>query len=581
LAFKTSIFRKLLLASLLLIGVSLLSADFFLTRYIGTRELLAAQTETAKVANILAPTLTAPDYKNLQAWAEDADRKSGYRVTVIDSHGVVLADSAHDPKSMENHASRNEVRSALAGTAGGDIRRSATLDVDFYYFAVPVNTASGRIVLRLAVPLDRVNASIGAARLLILRSSALAIAISLPFAYLVARSFTRRARMIQGYATALVKSDYSVVPSIEADDEFGSVARSLRFMAEEFRRMMSLLSQESARRAAIMSSLSEGVLAVDQDLRVTFCNDAFLSIVQARLPLTENASLVHLVRDPALRDLLVRVIATGRPERERITLLGAKGRTFDVQTAPFNEHSKKGAIATLYDISDLERLERVRKDFVANLSHELRTPLAAIRGYTETLLDGGLEDHENNRRFLQIIAAHADRLKDLADDVLTLADLEAERKFPAERVSVLESAVNALRTVEADAQAHHVRAALGQADNVYISGWRFAVERALLNLLQNAIKYNRPGGEVSVNIQCKEDTVRISVCDTGIGIPSAELSRIFERFYRIDGARSRETGGTGLGLSIVKNAAEQMGGFVTVESKLGKGSTFTLIFPAG
>jgi two-component system phosphate regulon sensor histidine kinase PhoR len=246
-----------------------------------------------------------------------------------------------------------------------------------------------------------------------------------------------------------------------------------------------------------------------------------------------------------------------------------------------NEHGSVGAIATFHDITEIERLERVRKDFVANISHELRTPLAAIHGFTETLLDGALADLENNRRFLEIIAAHTMRLSNLASDLLALSEIEAEHlPVPAERASALEAAENALHVVEAQAKARDVRAFLGAADDVYVAGQRFRLERAISNLLLNGINYNRPGGEVRVDVQLVDAKVRITVTDTGIGIPLAEIPRIFERFYRVDKARSRQTGGTGLGLSIVRHTVERMGGSVAVDSQLGRGSVFTLIFPS-
>jgi two-component system, OmpR family, phosphate regulon sensor histidine kinase PhoR len=582
LTFRSSIFQKLLLAAALLLAVALGSADFLLTRFIAARERLSVRQEMARTAVMLARTLPAGGGQTLQSWAEAADRETGYRVTAIDGGGVVLADSRHDPESMENHARRPEVAAALGGRTGADVRRSATLDIDFSYFALPLGRSGGAAtVLRLAVPLEQVGASIAAARRLILRASVFAMLIALLLAYFIARSFTRRVHSIQAYAKELVNADYSGTPAAEADDELGSVARSLRTMAEQFRAMLQRLSVESSRRETILSSMVEGVLAVDRNLRVIFCNDAFARAVHARTPLPDNLPLVHLVRDPALRQLLGRVISSGQPWRERMNLLSAHGSTFVVQAVPLPESGTGGAIATLHDITELERLERVRKDFVANISHELRTPLAAIRGYTETLLDGALEDPEHNRRFLGIVAAQADRLTNLTSDLLSLSEIEGSRTpLPAERVAVLESAENALRTVEAEAENRNVRAFLGRCENLFIAGQAFRLEQTLLNLLLNAIKYNQPGGEVRVEVGRAEDSVRISVCDTGIGIPADEIPRIFERFYRVDKARSRQTGGTGLGLSIVKHNVERMGGAITVESQLGKGSVFTLVFPA-
>ncbi len=579
---RSSIFRKLLLAAALLIAVALGSADFLLTRYIAARERRSVGQEMARTGAVLAPTLVGTGAQALQTWAEAADRETGYRVTVIDSRGVVLADSRHDPETMENHARRPEVAAALGGHTGMDIRRSATLDTEFSYVALPV-TVPGRTAaaLRLAVPLEQVGASIAAVRALILRASLFAMLIGLLIAYVIAHSLTGRIHRIQAYAKELVNADYSGTPAAEADDELGSVGRSLRAMAEQFRAMLERLRVESSRRETILSSMVEGVLAVDRNLRVIFCNDAFARAVHARTPLPPNLSLVQLVRDPVLRQLLARVIASGQSARERMNLLSAHGSTFEVQAVPLPESGTGGAIATLHDITELERLERVRKDFVANISHELRTPLAAIRGYTETLLDGALEDDANNRRFLGIVAAQADRLTNLTADLLALSEIEGDKTpLPAERVAVVESAEAALRTVDTEAESRSVRAFLGPCENLYIAGQGFRLEQTLQNLLLNAIKYNRPGGEVHVDVSKAGESVRISVCDTGIGIPADEIPRIFERFYRVDKARSRQTGGTGLGLSIVKHNVERMGGTISVESQLGKGSVFTLVFPA-
>jgi two-component system phosphate regulon sensor histidine kinase PhoR len=352
-------------------------------------------------------------------------------------------------------------------------------------------------------------------------------------------------------------------------------------MAEHFRRMLAQIEQESSQREAILSSMVEGVLAVEPNLRITFYNDAFARAVHAQTPAQNGVPVMQVVRDPALRVLLARVIATQEPARERMPLITAGGRIYEVQAAPLVQPSGAGAIATFYDITELERLERVRKDFVANISHELRTPLAAIRGYAETLLDGALEDPDNNRRFLEIISSHASRISNVAADLLTLSEIEAERTpAPPERVSAVELAEHALDTVESHASEHRVHAFLNAADDVYIAGQRCRLERAISNLLLNGINYNHPGGEVRVDIRRVDSTARISISDTGIGIASQDLPRIFERFYRVDKARSRQTGGTGLGLSIVRNIVERSGGWVTVDSQPGKGSVFTLNFPA-
>jgi two-component system phosphate regulon sensor histidine kinase PhoR len=262
-------------------------------------------------------------------------------------------------------------------------------------------------------------------------------------------------------------------------------------------------------------------------------------------------------------------------------LVSAGGRSYEVQAAPLAVGARRGALALFHDITDLERLERIRKDFVANVSHELRTPLTAIRGYAETLLDGALEDPQNNRKFVEVILAHAIRLNNISADLLVLSELESNRPAPEpEPVPVRAAVEAALRTVESEARLRGVRVLGGAVDDTSILGHRTGLEQALVNLLDNAVKFNRPGGEVTLEARRNDGQVVIRVSDTGIGIPSEDLPRIFERFYRVDKGRSREVGGTGLGLSIVKHAVERMHGEVRVDSQVGKGSTFTVLLPA-
>lgn len=579
---RSPIFRKLLLASLLLILISLVSADFLLTRSTAARERAHTEELMALAARILRPELAAADPDALQDWARQADARAHARVTVIGRDGVVLADSQHDPGTMENHGSRPEILQALQGRTGTAVRRSATLDLDLYYLAVPATLRGreGAQLLRFAVPLETVGAAIADVRWQILRVSALAGLLSLVVAYFVARAFTSRIRRIQSFAHELVKGDLSGTLDAEADDELGSVARSLRSMAEQFRGMLDRLSGEGARRQAILAGMVEGVLAVDRQMHVTFYNDALARALRLRDPLPERLPLQQLMRDPALLDLLARVLGSGEPARARLTLFGAGGRIFEAQAAPLDHKARSGALAILHDITEVEHLERVRKDFVANLSHELRTPLAAIRGYADTLLDGALEDPENSRKFLEIISSHTVRLADMASDLLALAELESERSaVPPEPVSVRAAIESAISTVSAEARSRLISISMDDIEDVSVHGQKFRLEHALVNLLANAVKYNRPGGEVHVEAAQADDLVRITVRDTGIGISSEELPRIFERFYCVDKARSRATGGTGLGLSIVKHIAERMSGAVAVESQIGRGSSFSLLLP--
>ncbi|HUO31414.1 MAG TPA: ATP-binding protein [Bryobacteraceae bacterium] len=396
----------------------------------------------------------------------------------------------------------------------------------------------------------------------------------------LAGRYKRRIARLKVFAEGLVKGSPEAPPP-DAPDELGTLTESLGRVAAQVNDLLEKVRLEGARRDAILTSMVEGVLAVDRELRVTFCNAAFASALGVQGPVPEGLPVLRLVRDPYFLEVLRKVVASGESLKRRMQLTGADGRSFEVQAAPLAGASSSGAMAILHDITDLERLERVRKDFVANVSHELRTPLTAIRGYAETLLDGALGDPDNRRRFVEIIQSHAIRLNNIASDLLTLSELESGRTPVAPgKLSVLATLEAAMRTVESEAAMRHVRLGWGTVEDLQVMGNKIKLEQAFVNLLDNAVKFNRPEGEVWVEASRQPGgRVAITIADSGIGIPSEDLPRIFERFYRVDKARSREVGGTGLGLSIVKHVIELMAGTVSVESQLGKGSRFTIVLP--
>jgi len=387
--------------------------------------------------------------------------------------------------------------------------------------------------------------------------------------------------MLRGYVERLLDPQVSDEKLPTGDDELGRLARSLQRTAPRIRELVETLKLEGARREAILSSMVEGVLAVDRDLRVTFCNHSFARIIGARIPVNQGMPLVELVRDPGLLEIMTKVLVTGQRVERRLKLPAAQEHTFEILAGPLAGPSTRGVLAILHDITELERLERVRKDFVANVSHELRTPLAAIRGYAETLLDGALDDDANNRRFIEIILSQADRLTNIAADLLTLSELDSGSvAVQPHAVSVRAAFESAFRTVESAARLRQVRIVRGEIEDVQVIGQELRLEQVFVNLLDNAVKFNRPNGEVLVETYLHDGNACITIADTGIGIPSEDLPRIFERFYRVDKARSRAMGGTGLGLSIVRHVVEQMGGSVRVESELGQGTRFILTIRA-
>jgi two-component system, OmpR family, phosphate regulon sensor histidine kinase PhoR len=395
------------------------------------------------------------------------------------------------------------------------------------------------------------------------------------------RRWHAAAKHLESFAAALPSTEIALSEQIVP--EWGGLARTLKLMAERVRMVMDRANLELSRREVILACMAEGVLAVDQNLRVIFCNDAFANAFSTRKPVAEGKILYEVVREPIIRDTLESVVRTGMPHTDRFQLPSAAGRWFEARALPFSEQPRQGAVIVLHDVTDIERQERVRKDFVADVSHEMRTPLAAIRGYAETLLDGALEVPEHNRKFVEIIQSHAIRLNNIASDLLVISELDSNAPPPAppERISVAAVIQSAAHSIQANAVLRGVRLHIDKCQDCWTIGYRFRLEQALTNLLDNAVKFNKPEGEVTIECGPADNgRVRVSVCDTGIGIPSDELKRIFERFYRVDKARARSTGGTGLGLPIVKEVVERMGGTVAVESQLGRGSRFTILLQA-
>jgi two-component system, OmpR family, phosphate regulon sensor histidine kinase PhoR len=407
-------------------------------------------------------------------------------------------------------------------------------------------------------------------------SAALLILVS----WLVARALTGRVNRLREFVDRLLDMSPPRAQLAASDDEFGDLARSLSRMAPQIEELVNRLTNELTRREAILASMTDGVLAVDARLNVTFCNNAFIKAVGGHGP-TEGVPLIKIVRDPALFQIMKQVLDSGVAVRRRLHLSMPEMNSFDVHAVPLASTSSRGAMAILQDVMPSERLERAKRDFIANVSHEFRTPLATIQGYAETLLEGGLEDETNRRRFVEIIQANGVRLNNIAADLLALSELEFGRPGTQPGpISLNDALGGAIRAIEPAAHLRNVQLRADPIPDWYLLGYGFRLEQALLNLLDNAVKFNKPNGEVHVQVHDRsQEQIEIRVSDSGLGIPPEDRSRIFERFYRVDKARSREVGGTGLGLSIVKHAVEQMGGTVAVESQLGEGSTFIVTLP--
>ncbi len=558
---NSQLVRRLVATAAVLVVLSLAALDFTLERYGRHRQ----AAETLERLGTAATLLTAEFRRSARA---EAPRE--WLSIAHASAEIIGSDQTSDP----------EVREALRGSKGEAVRPSAGGLKAFVAVPLASGTEAGR-VLRLSAPVGSPDRAFDAMRFQILAIALLSAAVALTIAYTVARRLTGRISRLKTFAEGLLDRPEPDRGIVDANDEIGSLERALNGVAGQLRYLLERWRAEATRSEAILSSMAEGVLAVDRDMRVVFCNQAVLRTTGGTRPVAERAPVLEVVRDSELVAMLTRAVRNGETTKRTLKISAANGRVFEVQATPLSTSGGQGALAILYDLTDIERLEQVRKDFVANVSHEMRTPLASIVGYSETLLDGALEDLGNNRRFVEIIRNHAIRLNSIASDLLVLSELESgQNPGEPEGIQIADLLESAISTVEPEARGRGIRVLRGTIEDARVLGYRFRLEQALLNLLVNAVKFNREGGEVRVEARQNGDRqIQIAVSDTGVGIPSEDVPRIFERFYRVDKARSRRVGGTGLGLSIVRHVVERMDGRIKVESQLGKGSTFTIVLP--
>ena len=572
------IFAKILLTVVALLAVTGLAAEYLVSRITAENLRSDLRESLAKQAQLARNTLEATDAPNFDAAFDAVAGVSNARVTVIDRQGVVRADSEANAATMENHASRPEFQEALRGGVGYDVRRSETVGVEFLYCAAPMESGA----VRLALPLSTIDARLDEIRSQILRMLLLALAPATLLAAWLARRVSGQLSQIIGYAQDLAKGDFlGDLPEVPNDGELGQLADTIRSTGDQLRSTFEQLQDERSRFAAAVNGIGEGILVADRKQRIVLHNPAMDQMLPG--PQLEKGSSLRDWPHPEIPELFDRVLETGEACSADVQVADPVERSWKVSCAPIVSRKGKvqAVVAVFYDITELERVDRMRKDFVINVSHELRTPLAAIQGYAETLLDGAIDDPATNRRFMKILWQNAERLAQLTADLMTLSQIEVNtREFHFSEHNVNEMLDQAAETIEQIARKKDVTVKVEHApDNTVVSCDSGAIHQVLTNLLDNAAKYTSEGGSIRVGARRADANVEFYVADTGIGIAPEHIPRLFERFYRVDKARSRQLGGTGLGLAIVKHLVLSHRGGVRVESRLGAGSTFYFALP--
>jgi two-component system, OmpR family, phosphate regulon sensor histidine kinase PhoR len=587
---RRNLFAKLGLTFLALLISALLAVDYFAERALRRdyeRTAYSQLTAVAGIAQARAPALPPlppsrpEDVAKLNEWVSQM-AASGSRVTIIGNDGQVFAESQSDSQTMENHASRPEVREALAKGSGRAIRHSVTVNRDLLYYAVRHDMASGApIVLRFALPIETVDGVLQSFRRSLWLSSFVILLIAGVAALQISRMFTDRVERLKDFSRRVAAGDFTAIPADSSGDALDALGASMNRTAAQLDETIRTLTEERNLSTAILGSMVEGVAVVNGSERLLFANQGFAEILNLKFPPKSGSALVEIVRQTELIEA-VRHVLHGESRVEAEIVTGTlRQKYFAATVASVRAGDTLGAVLVLHDITELRRLERVRRDFVANVSHEFRTPLTAIQGFAETLLAGAIDDEQNRVRFLEIILEHARRLARLTEDLLRLSQMDSDRlELEIDEVSVSQIVDSCLATAQHRALENGLNLSVKIPSNLPgVAGDRRRLAEVLQNLLDNARQYTLPGGEIVLSAEAHELEVVFTVSDTGIGIPRTDQSRIFERFYRVDAARSREAGGTGLGLAIAKHLIEAQGGRIWVESELGKGSSFHFSVP--
>jgi two-component system phosphate regulon sensor histidine kinase PhoR len=536
----------------------------------------------AELASTRAPLTAAQLEPIVRRWGE----ASHTRLTLIAADGTVLAESARSPAGMQNHNTPNrpEVQEALSGHMGYAIHKSPTLGVPMMYVTLPTRNVDGVAVVQVALPLTAVDHSINTLTWrIVLVGAVVAVLAALVGLYASSR-ISRQMGGIRRGAERIAGGDFAHTLAVPPTEEFAAVADSLNQMAVDLDQKIRTITRERNERDAVLSSMIEGVLAVDRDENVIAANEALGGVLDVEPEEAIGRSIQAVVRNPELQRFITRTLASETPvEGEIAARVGHEDRTLQANGTRLRgaQGGLRGAVIVLNDITRLKRLEAVRRDFVANVSHELKTPVTSIKGFAETLLDGALDDAGDAERFVRIIAGQAERLNAIIGDLLALSSLElAGEQGPIMSEASIDDVLEvAVEVCGMKAQAKEVTLALTSHDGVLATVNPPLLEQAVVNLIDNAIKFSPAGSTVEVACVVNDGEIHISVRDEGPGVSREHMPRLFERFYRVDKARSRNLGGTGLGLAIVKHIAQVHGGRAEVQSVLGQGSTFTISLP--
>ncbi|OEU47931.1 MAG: PAS domain-containing sensor histidine kinase [Desulfobacterales bacterium S3730MH5] len=525
------------------------------------------------------------DPKGVDLLCKKIGRRASTRITIMLPSGQVIGDSEEDPGKMDNHADRPEFNGALNKPYGASTRYSLTLRKNMMYVAIPVKKTHPILaVVRTSIPVDAIDEVIDNIQIKIAVGGLIIGLFAAMLSLVVSRRISRPIEDLKKGAERFARGDFQFRLPVSNLEEIGGLSEAMGEMALQLHERINTIMRQRNEIEAVLSSMVEGVIAVDMEQRVISMNHAAAEMFGSIPSEAKGRSIQEVVRNTLLHEFVTKALSSREPVEKDVVLSSDGERFLNGHGTMLRdaEGNQTGALIVFNDVTRIRRLEKIRRDFVANVSHEIKTPITAIKGFVETLRDGAVKNIEDADRFLAIIEKHVDRLEAIIEDLLALSRIEREterEEVVLAEVRLKDMLKTAIQVCEATAMAKGIRIELSCAEDMVAKLDAPLFEQAVVNLLDNAIKYSNNEGAIGVEATQTDNEIIISVSDQGCGIEKKHLPRLFERFYRVDKARSRELGGTGLGLAIVKHIVQAQGGSVAVESTPGKGTTFTIHLP--
>jgi two-component system phosphate regulon sensor histidine kinase PhoR len=569
---RITVFVKALIGYIVVAALLSVLVLLFAFRIVKNYHLNTLATNLTKIATSMQTDITnlvtSGQTDSLDIFVKDLGTKIETRITVIDSAGIVLADSERDPKTMENHKARKEITAALKGETGRALRFSRTVKKEMLYVAIPIRPHTETVgVLRVSLYASEINALIGSLQRRVIVVTLVIIAVSLCLAIIFSRNISKPLRRLVEVSRRVARGDFDANIITKNRDEFKELSDSFNHMVTQLKTYVTDLTAEKETLDTILNSIQEGIIVTDKSGKIMLYNDSFQGIVKTQT--IRGKFFWELIRSAKVGSMFESLSTENNMLSDNIKL---DGRNY---LCSISFLSSSGQIVlTLHDITQIMQLSTIKKDFVVNVSHELRTPLTAIKGFVETL---EVEKVGKSKRYLEIIKRHTDRLISIVQDLQQLSELEAMEQLEPETVNLAQLLQPILKMFETQLASKGLDVELN-LDDVEVSADPFKLEQVFINLIDNSIKYTEKG-RITISAEQDAKQTRIVVQDTGIGIPKEHLPRIFERFYVVDKSHSRKMGGTGLGLSIVKHIVQAHRGTITIESEVRGGTKVTITLP--